>query len=195
MAIKINSTTVIDDSRNLSNIANATNANTANTFVQRDASGNFSAGTITAAISGNATTATQWQTARTLTVGNTGKSINGTTNASWTVNEIGAVPSTGLTGAALIPAGTTAERPSGVIGYVRFNNSLSQFEGFNGSNWGTIGGGATGGGEDQVFVENSQIITTNYTITAGKNAMSTGPLTVNSGVVVTVPNSSTWVIL
>ena len=36
----------------------ATNANTASAIVQRDASGNFSAGTITAALSGNATTAT-----------------------------------------------------------------------------------------------------------------------------------------
>lgn len=35
----------------------ATNANTANTIVKRDASGNFSAGTITASLSGNATTA------------------------------------------------------------------------------------------------------------------------------------------
>ncbi len=36
----------------------ATNANTASTIVARDASGNFSAGTITAALTGNATTAT-----------------------------------------------------------------------------------------------------------------------------------------
>ena len=38
--------------------SNATNANTANTIVYRDASGNFSAGTITATLSGNASTAT-----------------------------------------------------------------------------------------------------------------------------------------
>ena len=42
----------------------ATNANTASAIVKRDASGNFSAGTITAALSGNATTATTLQTAR-----------------------------------------------------------------------------------------------------------------------------------
>ena len=41
----------------------ATNSNTANTIVKRDASGNFSAGTITAALSGNATTASAWETA------------------------------------------------------------------------------------------------------------------------------------
>lgn len=42
---------------------NATNSNTANTVVKRDASGNFSAGTITASLSGNASTASAWQTA------------------------------------------------------------------------------------------------------------------------------------
>jgi hypothetical protein len=44
----------------------ATNANTASTLVKRDASGNFSAGTITASLTGNAATATKWQTARNL---------------------------------------------------------------------------------------------------------------------------------
>ena len=39
-------------------VNNATNANTASTIVKRDSSGNFSAGTITASLSGNASTAT-----------------------------------------------------------------------------------------------------------------------------------------
>lgn len=52
-----------------------------------------------------------------------------------------------------------------------------------------------GGGSDQVFFENGQTVTTNYTITAGKNAMSAGPITVNSGVVVTVPSGSGWAIV
>jgi hypothetical protein len=51
-------------------------ANTANTIVLRDGSGNFSAGTITAALSGNATTATTLQTARTIG----GVSFNGSAN-------------------------------------------------------------------------------------------------------------------
>ena len=65
---------------------NATNLNTASTIVARDASGNFTAGTITAALSGNATTssstsgnaatATALQTARTIN----GTSFNGTAN-------------------------------------------------------------------------------------------------------------------
>lgn len=51
-------------------------ANTASTLVARDASGNFAAGTITAALSGNATTATTLQTARTIN----GVSFNGSAN-------------------------------------------------------------------------------------------------------------------
>jgi len=47
----------------------ATNANTANQIVLRDGSGNFAAGTITAALSGNAATASKWATARTITLG------------------------------------------------------------------------------------------------------------------------------
>lgn len=46
----------------------ATSANTASKVVARDASGNFSAGTITATLSGNASTATKWATARTITL-------------------------------------------------------------------------------------------------------------------------------
>lgn len=46
----------------------ATAANTASTLIKRDASGNFIAGTITAALSGNASTATKWATARNLSL-------------------------------------------------------------------------------------------------------------------------------
>ena len=46
MAIQISGTTVIDNSRNLSNIANATTAATGNTYAIRDASGNLTAANI-----------------------------------------------------------------------------------------------------------------------------------------------------
>jgi len=59
-----------------------------------------------------------------------------------------------------------------------------------------VGGiGATGGGVDAVFYENSQEVTTDYTITSGKSASSTGPITVNTGITVTIPSGSRWVIL
>ena len=56
-------------------------------------------------------------------------------------------------------------------------------------------GGAKGGGSDKIFYENDQTVTTNYTITANKNAMSAGPITVNNGVTVTVPSGATWTIV
>jgi hypothetical protein len=55
--------------------------------------------------------------------------------------------------------------------------------------------GATGGGTDRVFYENDQVVTTNYTITNGKNAMTAGPITINNGITVTVPNGSTWTVV
>jgi hypothetical protein len=62
-------------------------------------------------------------------------------------------------------------------------------------NWAQIGGGATGAGGDQVFVENGVTVTANYTLSTNKNAMSVGPITINSGVTVTVPSGQRWVIL
>ena len=62
-------------------------------------------------------------------------------------------------------------------------------------NWAQIGGGATGAGGDQVFVENGVTVTANYTLSTNKNAMSVGPITINSGVTVTVPSGQRWVVL
>lgn len=101
----------------------------------------------------------------------------------------------GATGAADIPVGTTGERPAASTGYFRFNTSLTKFEGYNGTAWGAVGGGATGGGSDDIFVENGQTVTTNYTLTAGKNAMSAGPITINAGITVTVPSGAVWTIV
>ena len=99
------------------------------------------------------------------------------------------------TSASKLNVGTTAERPTPVTGMVRYNSSLTKFEGYGASAWGALGGGATGGGPDEVFVENGQTVTTSYTITTNKNAMSTGPISIDSGVVVTVPTNSRWVVL
>lgn len=117
------------------------------------------------------------------------------TGAFTTLAASGDVSFTG-TGRLRLPTGTTAQRPgSPAAGWIRFNTSLTQFEGYNGSAWGSIGGGATGGGADQVFLENSQTVTTNYTLTTGKNAVSAGPVTINSGIVVTVPAGASWAVV
>ena len=95
-----------------------------------------------------------------------------------------------------IPNGTTAQRSSTPLsGMIRYNSTFGVFEGYTASGWGQVGGGATGAGGDQVFVENSAIVTTSYTLTTGKNAESVGPITINSGITVTVPSGQRWVIL
>ena len=99
------------------------------------------------------------------------------------------------TGAAKLSVGTTGQRPTAVTGMVRYNTTTGKFEGYGATAWGALGGGATGGGADQVFVENGQIVTTNYTLSTGFNAMSVGPITVNSGITVTVPSGARWVVL
>jgi hypothetical protein len=106
----------------------------------------------------------------------------------------GSISST-ATGSFGLPSGTTAQRgaPSGRA--LRFNITLNQFEGFDGTNWNGLGQGATGGGADQIFQENGQVVTTSYTIASGKNAVSAGPITVNAGVTVTISAGSTWVIV
>lgn len=66
----------------------------------------------------------------------------------------------------------------------------------NSNNIVQVGGiGATGGGVDDVFYENSQTVTANYTMTTGKSASSTGPISINTGVTVTIPDGCRWVIL
>jgi len=99
------------------------------------------------------------------------------------------------TDAILMPVGTTAQRPTGATGYIRYNTTLSSFEGYNGSAWGSIGGGATGGGSNQAFYLNDQLITDNYTIAATKNAGTFGPISIDSGVTVTVDTGATWTVV
>ena len=102
----------------------------------------------------------------------------------------------GTTTALELPDGTTGQRPgSPVNGMIRYNTTLNQFEGYKASAWGAIGGGATGGSSDDIFYENGQTVTTNYTLSTGKNAMSAGPISINSGVTVTVPSGASWVVV
>ena len=106
------------------------------------------------------------------------------------------VPRTSTTGSAVLPSGTELQRDgSPSAGYIRFNSDASSFEGYNGTAWGAIGGGATGGGTDAWALEHDNTITTDYTIGTGKNVINAGPMTINSGVTVTVPTGSSWSIV
>jgi hypothetical protein len=99
------------------------------------------------------------------------------------------------TGAAILNVGTTDERPADPEdGMVRYNSTTNKFEGYNGA-WGALGGGATGGGSDTVFFENSLIVMQDYTIPADKNAGTFGPISVNDSITVTVPDTSVWSIV
>ena len=84
------------------------------------------------------------------------------------------------TGAVLLSKGTTGQRPaSPVAGQIRFNSTSTQFEGYSGTAWASVGGGgATGTSGNDIFYENSKTVTMGYSITAGKNAMATGPITI-----------------
>ena len=134
----------------------ATSANTASKVVARDASGDFSAGTITATLSGSATSATT------------------------------ATTSTNLAGgiASQIPyqtgAGTTSFIANGTSGQVLKSNGTSA------PSWGAA---------TSTILESARTISSNYTVTSGFNGLSVGPVTVASGVTVTVGSGQRWLVL
>ena len=104
------------------------------------------------------------------------------------------VKKTSNTGIALLPSGTEAQRDSvPTIGGMRFSTTLSGWDGWNGSNWTSIGGGQMYG---QALVKaifyNSQTIGENLTVKAGENGGSFGPVTINNGFTVTVEAGSVW---
>jgi hypothetical protein len=55
--------------------------------------------------------------------------------------------------------------------------------------------GLEGGGDDLVFWENDQTITYSYTLKENKNALTVGPVEINDGVTITVPDGSRWVVI
>lgn len=100
------------------------------------------------------------------------------------------------TGYMKVAVGTTAQRPvSPTDGQIRYNTDLNALEGYSNGAWGSLGGGATGGGQDRVFNLNGQVITTNYTIPVGMNAVSAGDITIASGVTVEISSGSKWSIV
>lgn len=133
----------------------ATSANTASKVVARDASGDFSAGTITAALTGNATTAT-----------------TATNVAGGAANRIVYNTSAGTTNFAVAPTVSST--------YLYWNGSAFA--------WGTVA-------QEAPVSLNDIIISNNYTFPANKNAISVGPVTVGSGVTVTVGSGQRWLVV
>jgi len=108
-----------------------------------------------------------------------------------------------ITGTAVVEASanlvqfvTSATRPSPATeGQIIYETDTDSYYGYNGSDWVSVGGGATGGGTNQVFFENETNVTDSYEITSGYNAMSAGPITVDAGATVTVPSGSVWTVV
>ena len=101
---------------------------------------------------------------------------------------------------------TQAKIADGAVNEVRLQVSNSPTNGYvltaqsgntGGLTWAeqSATGGATGGGSDTIFWENGQAVTTNYTITNNMNAGSFGPITINSGITVTVGAGEHWTII
>lgn len=147
-------------------------------------------GSITIAASGGSSGVTSFQT-----------SLNGLTPATATT---GVVTLAGTLGAISGGTGLSAYATGDII-YSSATNTLSRLTaGTNGQvltlasgipSWAAATGGASGGGTDQVFFVNGQTVNTSYSIPSSKNAMSTGPITVANGAVVTVPSGSRWVVI
>lgn len=96
------------------------------------------------------------------------------------------------TGQVKMPAGTTGQRSgSPAAGMFRFNTTSGQFEGYDGSVWGGISGAQAGG----AILTNKDIASVTYTIATGENGLSVGPVTINSGITITVSSGQRWLVL
>ncbi len=95
------------------------------------------------------------------------------------------------TGAVSISAGTTAQRPAiPAFGVQRANRTTGEMEWWNGVKWSGMGGSV-----NDVFYENSNVISADYIIPTGRNAMTAGPVTILDGVTVEISDGSVWSIV
>lgn len=69
-----------------------------------------------------------------------------TTSASFNIPISSSTFNSTGTGAIKVSVGTTAQRPSGAVGLIRYNSDLSIFEGYTSIGWGAIGGADIHGG-------------------------------------------------
>jgi hypothetical protein len=81
-------------------------------------------------------------------------------------------------------AGTTVQLAAGTAGRVLQSNGAAA------PSWVAAPGAQAGG----VIYENALTISSNYTLTTSRNGMSVGPITISSGVSVTVPSGQRWLV-
>jgi len=91
-----------------------------------------------------------------------------------------------------LPSGTTAQRDgSPSAGYLRWNTTDTSAEVYDGSAWAAVGGGNS---TDEGLYEHANTISADYTIATGNNAGTFGPISIDSGISVTIPSGSVWTI-
>jgi hypothetical protein len=86
--------------------------------------------------------------------GNTISSLDTNGNLLLDPNGTGHVQVVG-TNAMVLPVGTTAQRVTNVQGAIRYNTTTSSFEGYSGSNWGSLGGVKSVDGLTYITAESS----------------------------------------
>lgn len=130
--------------------------------------------------------------------------ISGNQIATTTAAQIQSLTFSQGTSVLRIPAGTTAQQPSGVSpGTIRFNTDLDAAEIYKADNgtgnpgWASISGGGPALGQDSIIRTNATTISENITVgpTAGAefaNGMSAGPITIANGFTVTVESGGAW---
>jgi hypothetical protein len=145
---------------------------------------------------------------------NTDTLLNAGTNTSFLVAQstapAGLAYTDSVTTAALLPAGTTAQRLTNTAGQIRFNSTNKEFEGYGSvpytsasPTWqyfssmptGPVQTTAATGTVDKIFYQNALVITENYTTPTTANSMSAGPITIATGKTVTIPAGSAWTII
>ena len=159
----------------------AASANTASAIVARDASGNFTAGTITAALTGTASN--NLPLAGGTLTGNV--ILDNQVDARFREATANGTNYVGFQAPATIAADVLWTLPA-------TDGTSAQVLSTNGSgtlSWATAAGGSS------IITESQQVIGADYTLTAGYNGMSAGPVEVTATFAVTVPANATWVIL
>ena len=111
------------------------------------------------------------------------------------VEAAGAVMESGANASAKIPAGTTAQRDgSPSAGFLRWNTTIPRAEIYTGSEWSLVGGGNS---TKQVAWEHESVLASgeNYAMEDGNNAISAGPITIDSNSSFTVGTGSVWAVM
>jgi len=121
--------------------------------------------------------------------GYSGSGISGYSGYSGATGSNGANGTSGFSGYSGYSGATGTNGASGISGYSGYSGSgISGWSGFSGAT-GTSQMYGTG------IYYNSTTISSNQTIAAGTNGLSAGPITINTGVTVSVDTGSTWVIV